>query len=464
MLSSLFNARKIRLFQVENHKELCYPFNIMDRYVQGKLITHVEEGSPAAREGLLTGDILLSVNGERVKDLIDYEALSVRGRLVVEIMRGDEHLRYLVRKKIGEPLGLCFETTLMDRMQTCKNRCLFCFVDQMPKGIRSSLNVKDDDWRLSFIMGNYVTLTNVSEEEFNRILKRRVSPLYVSVHTTDPALRVKLMSNPTAGMIMDRLTALKEAGITFHTQIVLCPGINDGEALERSLEDLASLYPLCASVAAVPVGLTKYREGLFPLRGYTPSEAEAMVAYGEQKQAGYQERWGDAFFYLSDEWYLTANLPLPSVERYGDFPQIENGVGLLRLFESEFRDALEEKLPLSETRRVTVAGGVAANPFFRELYSELLKYNIDVATVPVNNTFFGGNVHVAGLVTASDILATFHGHDDSPILIPRNMLREKDSVFLDGISLAELENKMNRRIIPFNSGRDFIELVFGEKL
>ena len=254
----------------------------MDRYVQGKVITRVEKDSPAAREGLQAGDRLLLVNGEAVKDLIDYEALSVRSRLIVEVERSGEKLRYLVRKKVGEPLGLCFETTLMDRMQTCKNRCLFCFVDQMPKGIRSSLNVKDDDWRLSFIMGNYVTLTNVSEEEFGRILKRRVSPLYVSVHATDPELRVKLMSNPTAGRIMERLTALKKAGITFHTQIVLCPGLNDGAALERTLADLASLYPNCASVAAVPVGLTKYRDGLYPLRGYTAEEARALIAYGEE--------------------------------------------------------------------------------------------------------------------------------------------------------------------------------------
>ena len=340
----------------------------MDRYVQGKTITRVEKDSPAAREGLQAGDRLLSVNGEPVKDLIDYEALSVRSRLVVEVDRAGEKLRYLVRKKVGEPLGLCFETTLMDRMQTCKNRCLFCFVDQMPKGIRSSLNVKDDDWRLSFIMGNYVTLTNVSEEEFQRILKRRVSPLYVSVHSTNPELRVKLMSNPTAGRIMERLTALKEAGITFHTQIVLCPGLNDGPELERTLADLASLYPCCASIAAVPVGLTKFREGLYPLRGYTAAEAQALITYGEGKQAEFRAAWDDTFFYLSDEWYLTAGLPLPPAESYGDFPQIENGVGLLRLFEMDFREALADRSPLPEPRRITVAGGVAANPFFRELY------------------------------------------------------------------------------------------------
>jgi len=436
----------------------------MDRNAQGKVITRVEAESPAAREGLRTGDLLLSVNGEPVKDLIDYEALSVRGRLIVEVERGEERLRYLVRKKVGEPLGLCFETTLMDRMQTCKNRCLFCFVDQMPKGIRSSLNVKDDDWRLSFIMGNYVTLTNVSEAEFGRILKRRVSPLYVSVHATEPALRVKLMSNPTAGRIMERLTALKEAGITFHTQIVLCPGLNDGAALERTLADLAALYPYCASIAAVPVGLTRFREGLYPLRGYTAEEARALIAYGEAKQAEYRKAWDDTFFYLSDEWYLTAELPLPPAESYGDFPQIENGVGLLRLFELDFQEALAEKTPLSSMRRVTVAGGVAANPFFRELYKDLSRYNIYADAIPVENRFFGGNVHVAGLVTAGDILAAFPEPGGGPLLIPKNMLREKENVFLDGITLSELEQKMDRRIIPFNGGREFIELIFGDEL
>lgn len=436
----------------------------MDRYAQGKVITRVEAGSPAAREGLRTGDVLLSVNGENVKDLIDYEALSVRSRLIVEVEREGEKLRYLVRKKVGEPLGLCFETTLMDRMQTCKNRCLFCFVDQMPKGIRSSLNVKDDDWRLSFIMGNYVTLTNVSEDEFQRILRRRVSPLYVSVHATNPDLRVKLMANPTAGRIMERLTALKEAGITFHTQIVLCPGLNDGPELERTLADLAGLYPYCASVAAVPVGLTKYRQGLYPLRGYTVSEARGLIAYGEGKQRSYRERWDDTFFYLSDEWYLTADLPLPPAESYGDFPQIENGVGLLRLFELDFREALAEKSPLPAPRHLTVAGGTAANPFFRELYKYLEAYNIYADTVPVENRFFGGNVHVAGLVTAGDILSAFPERGGGPLLIPRNMLREKDSVFLDGVTLRELEAKMSRPILPFAGGKDFIDLVFGEEL
>ncbi len=295
-------------------------------------------------------------------------------------------------------------------------------------------------------------------------MKRRVSPLYVSVHSTNPELRVKLMSNPTAGRIMERLTALKEAGITFHTQIVLCPGLNDGAELERTLSDLASLYPYCASIAAVPVGLTKYRDGLYPLRGYTAEEARALIAYGEKRQAEFTEAWDDPFFYLSDEWYLMAGLPLPSAESYGDFPQIENGVGLLRLFETDFREALSEKTPLPSPRYVTVAGGTAANPFFRELYSELNKYNVHASTVPVENHFFGGNVHVAGLVTAGDLIRTFPEPGGGPLLIPRNMLREKDSVFLDGVTLDELEQKMRRRIIPFGGGREFIELIFGDEL
>ena len=432
--------------------------------MQRQVITRVEADSPAAREGLMAGDVLLSINGEPVKDLIDYEALSVRSRLVVEVERQGERLKYLVRKRMGQGLGLCFETTLMDRMRTCKNRCVFCFVDQMPKGIRSSLNVKDDDWRMSFIFGNYVTLTNVSDEEFGRILKRRVSPLYVSVHATDPELRVKLMANPTAGRIMERLLALKEAGITFHTQVVLCPGLNDGPMLEKTVSDLSALYPYCASIAAVPVGLTKFREGLFPLRGYTREEARALIAYGEKKQAEFRETWDDTFFYLSDEWYLTAELPLPSAESYGDFPQLENGVGMLRLLEQEIMEALEEQQPLTTPRKVTIAGGTAAYPFIREIDKRLLAYNLFVTTVPVENRFFGGNVHVAGLVTGSDLVYAFPPPADGPLLIPKNMLRAREDVFLDGMTVPEVEQKLGRRLIPFADGKDLIRILFGEEL
>ena len=423
----------------------------------------VEEGSPARRCGVGPGDVLLSLNGEPVKDLIDYEALSACRKVKLTVLQKGEEKSFLLHKSPETPLGLCFASSLMDRMQTCRNRCAFCFIDQMPRGIRSSLNVKDDDWRLSFIMGNYVSLTNVSDGEFNRILARKVSPLYVSVHATEPALRVKLMSNPTAGRIMERLTALKEAGLFFHTQIVLCPGLNDGEALKRTLGDLASLYPACRSVAAVPVGLTRFREGLYPLRGYTPPEAAAVIDYAATVQAAFRQDWGEDFFYLSDEWYLTANRPLPPYEAYGDFPQIENGVGLLRLFEGDFLEALREQTPLKTPRRFTVAGGTAANPFFKELYGALDKYGITVSTVPVENRFFGGNVHVAGLVTGSDLLEAFKNGCPKTLLLPRNMLREREDVFLDGMTVRELEEKLSTRVCSFKDGNELVALLFSEE-
>lgn len=423
---------------------------------RGKVITHIDRPSPARRAGIRAGDILCALNGEPVLDLVDYEALSTEEKVVVTVLREGEELTFCIKKEEYEPLGLGFETTLMDRMQTCRNRCVFCFIDQMPKGIRSSLNVKDDDWRMSFIMGNYVSLTNVSEAEFQRIIARRVSPLYISVHAVNPELRVKLMSNPTAGKIMERLRALKEAGLTFHCQAVLCPGINDGEAFEHTVNALSELRPACLSLAAVPVGLTKYREGLAPIRSFTAEEAANVLA---QAQA-LSEKLGSEFLYLSDEWYLMAGRELPPVESYGEFGQIENGVGLLRLFEQELKDELSYREPLPTPKTVTVAGGTAANAFFRGLYSCLTPYNITVKTVPVPNLFFGGNVHVAGLVTGGDLIAAFGQSAPEELLIPGNMLRECEDVFLDGMTKAEVEARLHTKLIPFRTGCDFAAVLF----
>lgn len=422
----------------------------------GKPVTHVDRPSPARRAGLRAGDVLLKLNGEPVLDLVDYEALSTEKTVTVTFLRDGAEETVTLRKEEYEPLGLGFETTLMDRMQTCRNRCLFCFIDQMPGGIRSSLNVKDDDWRMSFIMGNYVSLTNISEEEFARILKRRVSPLYISVHATDPELRCRLMSNPTAGRIMERLTALKEAGLSFHCQAVLCPGINDGAAFERTVRELSALRPACLSLAAVPVGLTRFREGLYPLRGFTPEEAESVLKQGETLT----KELGEEFLFLSDEWYLMAGRSLPPVESYGEFGQIENGVGLLRLFEQELRDELSYREPLPEPKTVTVAGGTAANAFFTELYECLKPFGVTAKTVPVKNAFFGGNVHVAGLVTGSDLIAAFPEGAPETLYIPGNMLREREDVFLDGMQKTEVEARLGCRLVPFRTGYDFISAVF----
>lgn len=426
---------------------------------KGQPITAVEKQSPARKAGLKAGDILLTVNGEQVRDLVDYEALTAFEDLTLSFLRNGEEKIVSVHKEEYDPLGLCFETSLMDRMQTCRNRCVFCFIDQMPRGIRSSLNVKDDDWRMSFIMGNYVSLTNVPEEEFERILKRRVSPLYVSVHAADPVLRIKMMSNPDAGKIMERLCALKEAGIRFHCQAVLCPGLNDGDAFIGTVRALAALRPECESLAAVPVGLTRFREGLFPLRGYSEKEAADLIDTAE----ALQKEIGEDFLYLSDEWYLMAGRSLPPAESYGDFPQIENGVGLLRLFEQDMFTALEDRKPLSEPKTVTIAGGTAASGFFEDLYKALLPYGITITGIPVENAFFGGNVHVAGLVTGSDLMSALDGRTPENVLIPANMLREREEVFLDGMTLQEAERALKTRLVPFRDAYELIDILWGEE-
>lgn len=435
----------------------------MEICVKGQPITFVEHGTPAEKAGVRCGDVLFRINDTPVIDLIDYEALTARRALKLDLERGGEPLSIVLHKGEYEPLGLCFETTLMSRMMTCRNHCVFCFIDQMPKGVRSSLNVKDDDWRMSFIMGNYVTLTNVSDAEFARIIERRVSPLYVSVHATDPEIRTRIMRNPSAGRIMERLTALRDAGLRFNAQIVLCRGLNDGDVLMKTLSDLSSLAPACSSVAIVPVGVTKYREGLPALGTFDAQQSAAVIRSVEPLQREYLERFGTRLVFLSDEWYLNANLKLPEPVAYEAYEQIENGVGLLRMFEEDFRYALAERRPRTDTHKASIAGGTAAHPFFRELYRALEPYGIIIDLHPIPNRWFGGNVHVAGLVTGSDLLTELSGKDLSdPLLIPKNMLRETEDVFLDGMTLPEVESALGVSIRTFADGTELISCLFEE--
>ena len=424
-------------------------------------ITYVEPGSPAASSGIRAGDALLAVNGEPIKDLIDYEKLTAERVLHVDICRGGETLSLHIRKGEYEPLGLSFETSLMSRMQTCKNHCLFCFIDQMPRGVRTSLQVKDDDWRMSFIMGNYVTLTNVDDEEFERILKRGASPLYVSVHAIDPSVRRHMMRNPEAGRIRERLEALKRAGLRFHAQIVLCPGINDGDILDETLTVLGELAPACASVAVVPVGVTKFRERLEHLDVYDSLGSLIVVRQVEQFQKRFLEHLGTRLVFLSDEWYLNANLSIPPESYYEGFEQIENGVGLLRLFAMDFESALEERQPLSELREFSMAGGTAANAFFVDLYKVLEPYRIGLDIHAIPNRYFGGNVHVAGLITGGDIVEELAEKPlKKTLLIPRNMLKEQEDVFLDGMTVRELEEILKVSVRAFRDGTDLIRILF----
>jgi putative radical SAM enzyme (TIGR03279 family) len=429
-----------------------------------QIVSDVLPGSPAERAGVAAGDAVLSINGEPVIDLIDYEHLGASELVTLEIRKKNGELEMIeLEKEDCEPLGLTFATSLMDEMRTCKNHCVFCFIDQMPKGGRTSLHVKDDDWRMSFIMGNYVTLTNLDEPEFERIIRRGVSPLYVSLHASDPTVRTSMMKNPRAGEIMQQLKRLAQAGLLFHLQIVLCPGINDGDVLRRSIDDMLALYPNARSLAVVPVGLTRHREELYPLRRFTPAEANALIDEIEAKQNDIFARIGTRFVFLADEWYTLAVRTLPPYEQYEDFPQIENGVGLLRLFEEEMLEALEDRAPLKQPKRFLMAGGVSAEPFFRESYKRLLPYGVMVETRAIKNRFFGESVTVGGLVTGGDLIEQLKGADfGRALLIPRAMLKADEEVFLDGVTKKQAEEALGTRIIPVATGEDLVEIVFSE--
>ncbi len=429
-----------------------------------QIVSDVLPGSPAERAGISVGDAILSINGEPVIDLVDYEHLTANEDLTLDIVKkGGEKKTVAIRKDDYEPLGLSFATSLMDDMRTCKNHCVFCFIDQMPKGGRSSLHVKDDDWRMSFIMGNYVTLTNLDDSEIERIIRRGVSPLYISLHASDPTVRRAMMKNPRAGEILPQLKRLTKEGLQFHLQIVLCPGINDGEILRRSIDDMLALHPYAQSLAIVPVGLTRHREGLAPLRGYTQEEAIALIEEIEPMQREIFKRHGTRFVFLADEWYTLSGRELPSYDDYEGFPQIENGVGLLRLFEGEMLEALEGRSPLKQQKRFLMAGGVSAEPFFREAYKRLPPYGVTIDTRAIKNRFFGESVTVGGLVTGGDLIDLLKGEDvGRALLIPRAMLKADEDVFLDGVTKAEAEAALRTRIIPVATGEDLIEIVFSE--
>lgn len=425
-------------------------------------VTAVAPRSIAEELGVSEGDSLISINGEPVLDVVDYEYLCAEERLLLVFSRNGEEYEAEVEKEAYEPLGLTFESGLMSDVRACKNHCLFCFIDQMPKGGRKTLQFKDDDWRMSFIMGNYITLTNVNEVEFARILSRRVSPLYISVHATDPDVRVSMMRNPSARELMPRLNRLKQANLRFHCQIVCCPGVNDGAVLEQTLKDLAALYPAAQSVAVVPVGLTKHREGLAQLRTFTREEAAALLGKLRAFAAGCKREFGTAFAFASDELYLAAGAPLPAYEEYEDFPQIENGVGLLRLFERDFLEELGERKSLAVPFAFDAAGGMLAHPFMKRLHGALLAYNIRSFPHAVRNDFFGASVTVGGLLTGRDIIAQLKGNLETGILlIPHNMLREGEDVFLDGVTVGELAAALDVSVVPVRGdGDDWIRTVF----
>ena len=417
-------------------------------------IKAVETGSPAQRAGIIDGDVLVAINGHRIRDVLDYKFYSYDSRLEVEL----ERKKIKIRKAEGEDLGLIFETYLMDKTKRCANNCVFCFVDQMPKGMRETLYFKDDDSRMSFLLGNYISLTNLSAEDIDRIIRMHISPINVSVHATDPEVRKMMVRNPRAGECMSIMRRFCEAGIMLNCQIVVCPGLNDGDVLRNSVSDLLSLGEYIESIAVVPVGITKHREGLYPLSPVTPEiAAETIRIVDEFGEKTKKERW-DRIVYAADEFYIKAGLPLPENSYYDGYPQLGNGVGLMTLLREEFIDALDYTDIPENIAPFTVATGVSAAPFIRKLIDELSEKcnNIISAEVyAVKNEFFGETVDVAGLVTGRDLINTLRGKKlANRLLIPEVMLRHGENVFLDDISVADVERELNVTVVPVENDGD----------
>ena len=431
------------------------------------IIKSIDEGSPL-RHKARPGWELLSVNGRPILDVLDYKYYSYESRLALEFLTGEGKRRLLrVKKAEGGDLGLSFETYLMDRPRSCANGCVFCFIDQNPPGMRESVYFKDDDARLSFLMGCYITLTNLSEREIRRIIDLRVSPVNISVHSTDSALRRELLRSPRAGEALTIMRRFAEAGIGMNCQIVCCPGYNDGDALLETLEDLKALHPAVNSISVVPVGLTKHREGLPEVRPFTPEGAAETVALVTRFGDKCLEEHGTRLAYCGDELFLKAGLEIPPEEYYEDYPQLENGVGMLRLTESDFKRALTSAPP-SDGVPFSIATGAAAAPLMERLLAAARakagEKALDGRVYTIRNEFFGESVTVAGLTTGGDLIAQLQGkYLGERLLISDNMLRREEVDFLDGVTLAEASAALGVPVYPVSSdGAALCGAMFGD--
>ena len=432
------------------------------------IIKSIEPGSIAEELGIEKGDILLAINDQEVEDVFDYHFYVNDEQLVLTIEKPDgEEWELEIEKDYEEDLGIEFEQGLMDEYRSCRNKCIFCFIDQMPEGMRDTLYFKDDDSRLSFLQGNYVTLTNMSDHDIDRIIRYHLEPINISFHTTNPELRCQMLHNRFAGEALRKVDRLYEAGIEMNGQIVLCRGINDGEELERTIRDLSGYLPCLQSVSVVPVGLTRYRDGLYPLEPFTPEDARKVLEVVRRWQDELYEKWGTHFIHAGDEWYLLAGEDMPPQERYDGYLQLENGVGMMRLLEDEFREAFE-KLPGDEMpREVSVATGKLAYPLICSM-AEKLKSRYPgtvIHTYQIENRFFGERITVAGLVTGQDLKEQLSGKKlGKALLLPCNMFRSQEEVFLDDMTLDELKDALQSEIdIVKSSGQDFIDAVLRQR-
>ncbi len=432
------------------------------------IVDSVAPGSIAGELDIEAGDALVEINGNKIEDIFDYQYYTQ-----------DEYIEVLIRKPSGEEwileidkeydedLGITFENGLMDDYRSCRNKCIFCFIDQMPKGMRDTLYFKDDDSRLSFLQGNYVTLTNMSDADVDRIIRYRLSPINVSFQTTNPALRCKMLNNRFAGQALEKAWKLARAGITMNGQIVLCKGVNDGAELERSISDLSAYLPNLESVSVVPVGLSKYRDGLFPLEPFTPQDARQVLAAIHKWQDKLYDAHGVHFVHASDEWYILAGEELPEEERYDGYLQLENGVGMLRLLIDEFQaafDALRQAGDVDAApKELSIATGKLACGFISDMAGQITAAfpQIKIHVYAVRNDFFGEMITVSGLLTGQDLLAQLKGKAlGDRLLLPQNVLKSGETVFLDDMTLAELEKALQVPIdIVKSSGQDLLNAI-----
>ena len=413
-----------------------------------KLITAIENKSIAAELSLEAGDFLLSINGQEIVDVFDYRMLQFEEELVIEIEKANGEIWSLeIEKDAYDDLGLVFEAGLMDTMRNCGNNCIFCFIDQAPPNMRSTLYVKDDDYRLSFLHGNYITLTNMTERDIDRIIKHRISPVNISIHTTDPEIRIAMMGNKRAGRSLEFLGNLAAGGIVLSLQIVLCKGYNDGAQLEKTIEDLSKYLPEDGggcSLCIVPVGITRYRTNLTPLEPLNASDCKEVISTVSKWQAKFLDKFGTRFVFCADELYLRAGIDFPDYDDYEDFPQIDNGVGMAKAFQTEFEEALSSEQLIIENE-VSLVTGAAAAPLFREILKDFPKVTVH----EIVNDFYGSTITVAGLLTGQDIIKQLAGKKlGKHVLISKSCLRDGDDVFLDDITLDQMSKKLGVKVVP----------------
>lgn len=429
------------------------------------IVKDIEKKSPAHKAGIKPGDTLVSLNGNSIMDVLDYRFYQNEETVVIEFIDscGNIIKKEIIKDEYDE-LGMVFDTYLMDEKRSCKNKCIFCFIDQLPKGLRESLYFKDDDSRLSFLFGNYITLTNITEHEIERIIKMHISPINISVHTTNPELRVKMMTNKNAGKVLDIMRRFNDAGIKMNSQLVLCPGINDGDELRRSLRDLLNLENM-ECIAAVPVGLTKHREGLAEIVPFNKDTANNVLDIIDECAKISIEKYGERRVYGSDEFYLLAQRNIPDADFYGDFLLLENGVGLWALLKSEALDALSDIEFFEGMRHISIATGVDAYSLIREIADmcEQKCIGLKCDVYAIKNNYFGEKITVAGLVTATDIYDQLKNIDlGEALLIPTSMLRAEGDMFLDSVTVDELSDKLNVDINPVDcNGFDLVYEILG---